>query len=132
MVTVEFRVYLDDNGQLADLGEWLGGNPEFTVRTVARSAEPNSQGSVWDFLSVLCAAGGPAVAAVRALQLWIEARVTVVDIEAGGRRITVHSRDAKAVMPDVIEAIRALDPAPAQREEQPALAQLEEQDEAAR
>ncbi len=128
-MTVEFRIYLEDSGQLANLSEWLGGNPEFTVRPVARPAEPNSQGSVWDFLSVLCAAGGPAVAAVRALQLWIEARVTVVHVEIDGRRITVRSRDAKTIMPDVIATVEALNPVPEIPPEQPTLAVPEEPDE---
>jgi hypothetical protein len=110
-MTVELRAHLTDRGQLDDLGKWLD-RPGVAVRTVSRPAEPNGQGTVWDFLSVACAAGGPVVAAVRALQLWIEARVTVVEIEVGDRRFKVRSQDARAVLQEVIEAARALEAEP--------------------
>lgn len=110
-MTVEFRVYLSDSGQMDDLREWMGGHPGVTVQPVARSASPNSQGSVWDFLSVVCAAGGPVVVAVRALQLWIEARVTVIEVQVGDRRIMVRSHDARTVLPHVTAVARALETA---------------------
>lgn len=59
------------------------------MTAVARPAGANSQGGVWDFLSLACATGGPLAAAVRALQMWVEARVTTIEVEAGGRRFTV-------------------------------------------
>lgn len=108
-MTVELRVHLTDGGQLADLREWMGGHQGVGVRAVAKPPDPNSQGTAWDFLSVACAAGGPLVAAVRALQLWIEAHVTEIEVEVGGRRIKVTSRTAEAVLPQVIEAARALE-----------------------
>jgi membrane-associated two-gene conflict system component 1 (EACC1) len=111
-MTVELRVHLTDSGQLDDLGKWLDGPAGVVVRTVSRPPEPNSQGTVWDFLSVVCAAGGPVVAAVRALQLWIEARVTVVEIKVGDRHFTVRSQDARAVLQEIIDVARALESAP--------------------
>lgn len=111
-MTVDLRVHLSDSGQLDDLEKWLGGLSGVAVRTVLRPPEPNSQGTVWDFLSVACAAGGPVVAAVRALQLWIEARVTVVEVQVGDRRFKVRSQDARSVLPQIIEAARALEAAP--------------------
>lgn len=89
----------------------MSGHSDVTVRPVNRPSEPNSQGSVWDFLAVTCATGGPVVAAVRALQLWIEAHVTVVEIEVGDRRIKVTGHDARAVLPQVVSAAQALEPA---------------------
>lgn len=111
-MTVELRVYLRDNGQLEDLRDWMCGPSGVTVQAVPRPPEPNSQGTVWDFLSVLCAAGGPVVAAVRALQLWIEARVTVIEIEVREQRIKVTSQDARTVLPQVIAAAQALEAGP--------------------
>lgn len=108
-MTVELRIRPSDAGQFEDLREWMRGNHGVTVRAVARAPEPNSQGTVWDFLSVGCAAGGPIVAAVRALQLWMEARVTVVEIEVGDRRIKVTTPTAAAVLPQVIDAAKALE-----------------------
>ncbi|MEV6008142.1 hypothetical protein AB0M29_15140 [Streptomyces sp. NPDC051976] len=108
-MTVELRVHLTDGGQLADLREWMGGHPGVAVRAVGRKPDRNSQGTAWDFLSVACAAGGPLVAAVRALQLWIEAQVTEIEVEVGGRRIKVTGRTAGTVLPQVIEAARALE-----------------------
>ena len=106
---VELRIRLRDGGQLEDLGEWMRGHPGVTVGTVARVPEPHSQGTgVWDFLSVVCAAGGPIVVAVHALQLWLEARVTVVEIEVGDRRIKVKSASAATVLPQVVSAAQIL------------------------
>ncbi|AOR29733.1 hypothetical protein BFF78_00265 [Streptomyces fodineus] len=108
-MTVELRVSVDGGGQLEDLREWMGGLPGVAVRAVPRSPERNSQGTVWDFLSLVCATGGPLVAGVRALQMWIEARVTVVKVEVGDRRFTLTGTNARALLPQVVEAARALE-----------------------
>jgi hypothetical protein len=110
-MTVEFRAYLGGNGELEDLREWMSGLEGVAAKAVPRPAAPNSQGSVWDFLSVACGTGGPVVAALRALQLWIDARVTVIHIEVGDSRFAVRSQDP-AVLAQVASAIRALEPAP--------------------
>lgn len=110
MPEIEFSVRLDDGGQLADLSEWLSGHRGVDVEVMA--GEPpaaNAQGSMWDFLSVTCAAGGPAVAALRALQLWIESRVTVVNLTIDGRQITVRTQDAATVLPEIAQAVRVLE-----------------------
>ena len=108
-MVVELRLRLENQAEFEDLTEWLSGLSGIRTERVERPAQPNSQsGSVWDFLSVFCAAGGPAVAAVRALQLWIEARTTTVEVELDGRRIAVKSADAAAVLPAVTEAVKAL------------------------
>ncbi|MEU7043376.1 hypothetical protein AB0A77_20240 [Streptomyces varsoviensis] len=111
-MTVELRVRVNDGGRLEDLREWMGGHPGVTVRPVARAPERNSQGTVWDFLAVVCATGGPVVAAVRALQIWIEAQVTEIEVEVGDRRVKVTSRTAGAVLPQVLAAAQALETAP--------------------
>ncbi|MFI6686650.1 hypothetical protein [Streptomyces sp. NPDC050485] len=109
-MTVELRVSVDGGGQLEDLREWMGGLQGVEVRAVPRPPEPNSQGStVWDFLSLACATGGPLVAGVRALQMWIEARVTVVTVEVGDRRFTLTGTNARTLLPQVAEAARALE-----------------------
>lgn len=108
-MVVGFRVHLDDNGELEDLREWMSELEGVSVQAVARSAASNSQGSVWDFLSVTCGAGGPVVAALRALQLWIDARTTVILIEVEGSRFEVRSQDP-AVLAEVASAVRALEP----------------------
>jgi Effector Associated Constant Component 1 len=106
---VELKLRLADQEELEDLTQWLGGLSGIHVQTVERPAQPNSQsGTMWDFLAVVCEAGGPAVAAVRALQLWIEARTTTVEVELDGRRIVVTSTDAAAVLPAVAQAARVL------------------------
>jgi Effector Associated Constant Component 1 len=103
-VVAQMRVYLDDGNELQELREWMGGHSGIRVEAVPRPAEPHAQGSVWDFLSVLCEAGGPVAAAVRALQLWIESRVTVVEIVVGEKRFTVRTTDAATVLPQVERA----------------------------
>lgn len=111
-MTVELRVYVSSGGQLDGLREWMGGHPGVDVRAVERPPEPNSQGTVWDFLSVVCAAGGPIVAAVTALQLWIQAQVTDVEVEVGDRRFKVTGRNAEDKLRAIIETARSLETPP--------------------
>ena len=95
------KIYLDDADEFNDLREWMEGHSGIVVAAVARPAAPNAQGSVWDFLSVLCASTGPVAAAVRALQLWIESRVAVVRIEVGDKSFVVRTPSAAAVLTQV-------------------------------
>ncbi|MEW2519907.1 effector-associated constant component EACC1 [Actinacidiphila alni] len=109
-MAVELRFRVDEGDQLKDLNEWMGGHQGVEVRPVARAAGRNSQGpEVWEFLTLTCATGGPLVAGVRAFQVWIEARVTVVEVEVGDRRFTVTGMNAKALLPEVVAAARALE-----------------------
>lgn len=103
-------IRVEDGEQLADLETWFGGHTGIYVARVNGKSAPNAQGSVWDFLTVVCGSGGALTAAVRALQLWIEARVTVVHITAGGKTFTVHTSDVRTMMPVVEAAARALEP----------------------
>jgi hypothetical protein len=107
-MTVELRVRLDSGVQLEDLREWMGGLPGVRVRAVPRPPDPNSQGTVWDFLSLACATGGPLVAGVRALQMWAQARVVTIQVEVGDRKFTVTGHNARAVLPEVTAAAEAL------------------------
>lgn len=97
----QLKIYLDDSAELEDLREWMSGHVGVVVEAVRRSSGPTAQGSVWDFLSVACETGGPVAAAVRALQLWIESRVTTVQIAIGENKVTVRTKDAAAVLPQV-------------------------------
>ncbi len=103
-MAAQMKIYLDDGEELLDLREWMAGHSGIVVEAVARPSVPNAQGSVWDFLSVLCASAGPVAAAVRALQLWIESRITVVEIVIGEKRFTARTKDAATVLPQVVEA----------------------------
>ncbi|MCI3276591.1 hypothetical protein [Streptomyces cylindrosporus] len=118
-MTVELRVYVNGVGQLDGLREWMGGHAGVEVTVVEPPPERNSQGTVWDFLSVVCAAGGPIVAAVTALQLWIGAQTTEIEVEVDGRRIRVNGRNAEAKLREVMEVARALE-APAEAPDDPA------------
>ena len=102
-MAVELKIYLVDAQEFADLEEWMRGHPGVAVTAVARPGAGNAQGSVWDFLSIACATGGPVALAVRALQLWIESRITTVQIAIGDDKsmITVKTRDAATVLPQV-------------------------------
>jgi hypothetical protein len=109
-VAVELRIYLGDLVELGDLREWMTWSPGVVLRTVPGPADPQAQGGGWEFLCVLCAAGGPAVAALGALQLWIEAHVTVVEFEVGDIRFKVRSaKDAPAVFSQAIETAKVLE-----------------------
>ncbi|MGI5455036.1 effector-associated constant component EACC1 [Streptomyces sp. CA-249302] len=120
-MTVELRVYVNGVGRLDGLRDWMGGHPGVEVDVVEPPPERNSQGTVWDFLSVVCAAGGPIVAAVSALQLWIGAQTTEIEVEVGGKRFRVNGRNAEVKLREVMEAARALEtPAPAEAPDDPA------------
>ncbi|MGW0944220.1 effector-associated constant component EACC1 [Streptomyces sp. NPDC002623] len=108
-MTVELRVFLSNGGQLESLRAWLDGHQGVAVEARERPPEPNSQGTVWDFLAVVCAAGGPLVAAVHALQLWIQGQVTDIELEVGDRRFKVTGRNAQAVLQEVIETAKSLE-----------------------
>lgn len=108
-MAVEFRVFPGGGAQMDSLREWMGGHPGVEVSVVERPPEPNSQGTVWDFLAVVCAAGGPLVAAVQALHLWIGAQTTDIEVEVGDRRFKVTGRNAEAVLREVIETARQLE-----------------------
>jgi hypothetical protein len=103
-VAAQMKIYIDDGGALQDLREWMTGHSGIVVKAVARPSEPTAQGSVWDFLSILCASAGPLTVAMRALQLWIESRTTVVQIVIGAKKFTVRTTDAATVLPQVMEA----------------------------
>ena len=108
---VELRLYLQDRAELDDLHEWLTGLSGVAVHAMTRPAQPNAQsGDLWDFLSVVCGAGGPVVAALRALQMWIEARTTSVEVVVGDKRIAVKGPDATAALAAVSETLEALGP----------------------
>jgi Effector Associated Constant Component 1 len=107
-VTVQLTIGTASRDEVADLREWMTGTGA-NVQTTSRVAAPNAQGSVWDLLTVACEAGGPVVGAVRALQLWIESRVTSVEIVVGDRRFTVTTQDAATVLPEVTKAVLALE-----------------------
>ncbi|MET9971500.1 hypothetical protein ABZZ80_37760 [Streptomyces sp. NPDC006356] len=111
-MTVELRVFLSGSEQLESLREWMAGHQGVAVEAVARPAAPNSQGTVWDFLAVACAAGGPLVVAVHALQVWIGAQTTDIEIEVGDRRFKVTGRNAPAVLREVIETAKSLEATP--------------------
>jgi hypothetical protein len=108
-LTLQMKISIDDREGLKDLSEWMKGTVGVHIEPVVRPAELNAQGSAWDFLSVLCESGGPAVAAVRALQLWIEARVTVVNLAIGEKKFTVRTQDAATILPEVVKALQALE-----------------------
>jgi hypothetical protein len=107
----DVRVRVDSGALLEDLRGWMGGIQGVEATAVPRQPGANSQGGVWDFLALACATGGPLAAAVRALQMWVEARVTTIEVEAGGRRFTVTGPTAQRVLPEVIAAVRALEAA---------------------
>jgi hypothetical protein len=102
------KIRVEDGEQFADLQAWMGGHEGVRVTPVPRASGPNAQGSAWDFLEVACGTGGALTAAVRALQLWIESRVTVIDITVGEQTFKVRTSDAKVVLQMVEEAARTL------------------------
>ena len=79
------------------------------VKAVGGTRGPTARARHGTSFGLACATGGPLAAAVRALQMWVEARVTTIEVEAGGRRFTVTGATAREVLPEVVAAVRALE-----------------------
>ena len=107
-MALTFEIHLDDDGDLEDLRNWMDGTGPSELRLVPRAAQAGAQGSAWEFLSVLCAAAGPLTAAMRALQLWIESRVTVAKVVIGQRSVAIRSTNAAEVIPQLEKTALAL------------------------
>jgi len=109
-VSVLLQVQVVDGARIDDLQRWMEGlHPDIALKQVSRVSGANAQGTVWDFLEVACASGGAVTAAVRALQLWIESRVTSVEIVVGESKFTVKTADARVALPSVEAAAKALE-----------------------
>jgi hypothetical protein len=107
-VAIELRITSDDAGELTDLQEWLGDINGVSAVPVERRAESNSQGEGWDFLRVLCETGGPVVAALGALRMWLEARITTIELTVADKTFKLRSSDPASLLPQIEQAARAL------------------------
>jgi membrane-associated two-gene conflict system component 1 (EACC1) len=109
-LTVVLKLRPEKPEEFKDLQEWLTGVPGITVEDVDSPAPPNAQSSgVWEFLSVACGAGGPTVAMLKTLQLWIESHVTTIYVTVGGKSLTVKTADVGTALPAVAEVIKSLE-----------------------
>ncbi|WP_194891334.1 effector-associated constant component EACC1 [Catenulispora pinisilvae] len=104
---ITLTVHATDRKELAELEEWLGGIGGVKVQSVSAPGASNTQG-LWEFLSVACGAGGPAVGLVQALKVWIESRATTIRVTVGDSEFVVRSIDAATVLPIVARAIETL------------------------
>jgi hypothetical protein len=107
-MNIELRISFSDADEFGDLQEWLKGIDEVKATPASRPVESNSQGSALDFLTVAFETGGPVVVALQALKMWLEARVTTIQVKVGESVFTVRSSDAAAMLPKIQEAIRVL------------------------
>ena len=108
---VELKVYVEDAGEFDDLRGWMTGqHPGIAVTAVPKPPEPYTQGSaLWDCLSLVCRPDGAGVAAMGALAIWIRSRVSTVRVKIGEKEFCVKSRDAEAILPKMVEAVKALE-----------------------
>ena len=117
-MAAQIKIFLHDSEEFQDLREWMGGHAGIVVEAVPRAATPNAQGSGWDFLSLLFAEGGAVVAGMKALQVWMASRVTVVEIETDKVKIKVTSSNASTALSQIAEiTTKLLDSGEAQRGE---------------
>jgi hypothetical protein len=107
--TVEFVVRPAQRSDVEDLRQWMDGVAGVTVALASSGSTPTSQGTVWDLLSVVCGTGGPAVAGLKALEMWLKARVTEVDVQVGDKKITVKSLDTTQALQDVANTLKQLE-----------------------
>jgi Effector Associated Constant Component 1 len=114
-VQVVLKVYVEDASEFEDLRGWMTGqHPGVAVTAVPKPPEPYTQGSaLWDFLSLACGPDGAGAVAVGALAIWIRSRVQTVRIEIGEKKFLVKGHDVERILPKVVEAVNALEEAPA-------------------
>lgn len=117
-MAAQVKIFLSDGEELQDLRQWMSGHAGIVVEAVPRAATPNAQGSGWDFLSIVFAEGGAVVAGMRALQLWITSRVTVIKVVTPEGEFEVTGTNPQAVLPQLTAVItKAVESGEARRDE---------------
>lgn len=112
---VEFQVYADSPDDLEDLREWMTGQDHrITAAPVWKPAGPNTLGSVWDFLSVACAAGGAGTAALGVLAVWIRSKRISVRVKLRDYEFSVDGNDkvgTDQALSRILDTVQALEKA---------------------
>jgi len=108
-MNVGFVIRPDERRDVEELREWLGDIEGVTVTATSSTTSPTSQGTVWDLLSVVCGTGGPAVAALKALEIWLKARVTEVEVQIGAAKFKVTSPHAAEHLEGVARVLKQLE-----------------------
>lgn len=96
-----------DPGDLDGLREFIGDRSGLTAELIALPPRQGTQSSATDVLSVAMGAGGAITVAVLALRDWIASMTTKVHIEVGDRRLSLETRNADAILPQVEQLLRA-------------------------
>jgi hypothetical protein len=100
-------------GELADLGEWLGDEPELRgrVRPFRGPVGDTELGSVIELLTVALGAGGAGTVLASSLKTWLLTRRTTakITVKSAGRSVTLDIQTADEVVPLLEQVLKAVD-----------------------
>jgi Effector Associated Constant Component 1 len=107
---VQIHVADGPGGELAALGEWLGGEGELCgrVRLCSGPVGDTDPGSIPDLLIVTLGAGGTGKVLASSLITWLQSRRTTarITVESGGRHVTLDIHTAGKVGPLLEQILR--------------------------
>jgi Effector Associated Constant Component 1 len=107
---VQIRVAEGPGGELAALGEWLGGEGELRgrVRLCSGPVGDTDLGSIPDLLIVTLGTGGTGKVLASSLITWLQSRRTTarITVESGGRHVTLDIQTAGEVRPLLEQIMR--------------------------
>ncbi|HEU5332832.1 MAG TPA: hypothetical protein VFU73_08715 [Actinocrinis sp.] len=95
-------------GDLEDLLAFPGKRPGLTADLVATPPPTETQSSASDVLTVAMGTGGAVTVAVTAIRDWIASMNTRVQIEVADRSLSLETRDADKVLPQVEQLLKAV------------------------
>jgi hypothetical protein len=109
----QIRITGGTGGELAALGEWLGGENELRgrIRSIHGPVGDTELGVVPELLTVALGAGGAGSVLVSSLKTWLVTRRTTVKITvvSAGRSVTLDIQTAGEVAPVLEQILEAGD-----------------------
>jgi hypothetical protein len=110
-VDAQIRITGGTGGELADLGEWLGGEGELRgrVRAVRGPIGDSELGSATELLTVALGAGGAGTVLASSLKTWLMTRRTTakITVKSAGRSVTLDIQTAADVAPLLEQILKA-------------------------
>jgi Effector Associated Constant Component 1 len=111
----QIRITGGTGGELAALGEWLGGEDELRgrVRTVHGPVGETELGAIAELLTVALGAGGAGTVLASSLKTWLVTRRTTakITVESAGRSVTLDIQTVGEVAPFLDQILRVGDDA---------------------
>ena len=109
----QIRITGGTGGELAALGEWLGGEDELRgrIRTVHGPIGDTELGSITELLTVALGTGGAGTVLASSLKTWLMTRRTTakITVESAGQSVTLDIQTAGEIAPLLEQILKAGD-----------------------